>query len=99
MEDNIEKNVTDICSKQNYDDLLIKIVKPGKDNKINCILNNIYMDKSITDNKKRGIYEKIFDYVDDINKELKSNIESIFASGVREAITEINKKYIERDAE
>lgn len=94
MEDNIERMVTDICSKQNYDELLIKLVKTGKDNKINIILNNIYMDKSITDNKKREIYEKIFDYVDDINKELKSNVEKIFECGVRKAIAELTNKNI-----
>ncbi len=39
--------------------------------------------------KKREIYEKIFEYVSNINEELKENVKKIFEMGVKDTIKEL----------
>ena len=63
-----------VCEKQNFDELLLQIVKSNKENRINKILQNIEENKKLDKKVKRQIYEGIFDYVDDVNKYLKNNL-------------------------
>lgn len=57
-----------ICEKQNFDELLLQIVKSNKENRINKVLQNIEENKMLDKKLKRQIYEGIFDYVNDVNK-------------------------------
>ena len=68
-----------VCEKQNFDELLLQIVKSNKENRINKILQNIEENKKLDKKVKRQIYEGIFDYVDDVNEYLKSNQKKIFS--------------------
>lgn len=92
MKDNIEMFINDICDKQDYDKILINIVKPGKNNKINCILETINADKTIEKKKKTEIYEKILDYATELNNELEVQVKKIFEDGVRAGIKELNEQ-------
>ena len=50
-----------VCEKQNFDELLLQIVKSNKENRINRILQNIEENKKFDKKLKRQIYEGIFD--------------------------------------
>ena len=56
MEENIEILIKNICDKEDYDNLLKDIVKTGKANKINCILEDINKDNTIEKKKKLELY-------------------------------------------
>ena len=79
-----------VCEKQNFDELLLQIVKSNKENRINKILQNIEENKKLDKKVKRQIYEGIFDYVDDVNEYLKSNLKKIFSIAAKE--TQINSE-------
>lgn len=63
--------------------MLIGLINIGKDSEINNILEELDADNSIDDKKKREIYEKIFEFVSNINEELKENVKKIFEMGVK----------------
>ena len=81
-----------ICEKQNFDELLLQIVKSNKENRINKVLQNIEENKMLDKKLKRQIYEGIFDYVNDVNKYLKNNLKKIFSVAVKETIIQINSE-------
>ena len=81
-----------VCEKQNFDELLLQIVKNNKENRINKVLQNIEENKRLDKNLKRQIYEGIFDYVDDVNKYLKMNLKKIFSVAAKETIIQINSE-------
>ena len=81
-----------VCEKQNFDELLLQIVKSNKENRINRILQNIEENKKFDKKLKRQIYEGIFDYVDDVNKYLKNNLKKIFSIAAKETIIQINSE-------
>lgn len=81
-----------VCEKQNFDELLLQIVKSNKENRINKILQNIEENKKLDKKVKRQIYEGIFDYVDDVNEYLKSNLKKIFSIAAKETIIQINSE-------
>lgn len=81
-----------VCEKQNFDELLLQIVKSNKENRINRILQNIEENKKLDKKVKRQIYEGIFDYVDDVNESLKSNLKKIFSIAAKETIIQINSE-------
>ena len=81
-----------VCKKQNFDELLLEIVKSNKGNKINKFLQTIEDNENIDKKLKREIYEEIFDYVDDVNKYLKLNLEKIFSIAAKETIIQINNE-------
>ena len=89
MKKNINELIKNICEKQNYDEMLIGLINIGKDSEINNILEELDADNSIDDKKKREIYEKIFEFVSNINEELKENVKKIFEMGVKETIKEL----------
>ena len=81
-----------VCEKQNFDELLLQIVKSNKENRINRILQNIEENKKFDKKLKRQIYEGIFDYVADVNKYLKNNLKKIFSIAAKETIIQINSE-------
>lgn len=81
-----------VCKKQNFDELLLEIVKSNKGNRINKFLQTIEDNENIDKKLKREIYEEIFDYVDDVNKYLKLNLEKIFSIAAKETIIQINNE-------
>ena len=81
-----------VCEKQNFDELLLQIVKSNKENRINRILQNIEENKKFDKKLKKQIYEGIFDYVDDVNKYLKNNLKKIFSIAAKETIIQINSE-------
>lgn len=81
-----------VCKKQNFDELLLQIVKSNKENRINKVLQNIEENKRLDKKLKRQIYEEIFDYVDDVNKYLKMNFKKIFSVAAKETIIQINSE-------
>lgn len=46
-----------VCEKQNFDELLLQIVKRNKENRINRILQNIEENKKFDKKLKRQIYD------------------------------------------
>lgn len=89
MKENTDDLIKKICEKQNYDEILKRLIKIGKENKINEVLKIIETDNDIEDRKKRKIYEKLFEYVSNINEELKENVERIFEVAVKETINQL----------
>ena len=85
--------IDEICKEQNFDELLLIILKSCKENRVNKILESIENDNTIKDRYKKQIYEEIFEYVNDINELFKSNIKEIFSIGVKETIKKINNMY------
>lgn len=81
-----------VCEKQNFDELLLQIVKNNKENRINKVLQNIEENKRLDKKLKRQIYEGIFDYVYDVNKYLKMNLKKIFSVAAKETIIQINSE-------
>ena len=81
-----------VCEKQNFDELLLQIVKSNKENRINKVLQNIEENKKLDRKLKRQIYEGIFDYVDDVNKYLEMNLKKIFSVAAKETIIQINSE-------
>ena len=80
-----------ICEKQNFDELLLKIVhKSNSKNRINNLLNEIENNKTITRQLKMKLYEEIFEYVSDVNDYLKNNLKEIFLIASEKIIAEIN---------
>ena len=47
-----------VCEKQNFDELLLQIVKSNKENRINRILQNIEENKKLDKKVKRQIKQK-----------------------------------------
>lgn len=91
MEKDIELIIKTICNEQNYDTILIDLIQPEKNKEINEFIEKIHANKNINDLEKREVYEKIFEYVQKVNKILEGNVEKIFETGVREAIIYLNK--------
>ena len=83
MEEIKSELIEKICEKQNFDELLLQIVKSNKENRINKVLQNIEENKMLDKKLKRQIYEGIFDYVNDVNKYLKNNLKKIFSVAVK----------------
>lgn len=86
-----ESNLVDkICNEQNFDKLLLNIVKQRKDNHIKKILLEINENTNIDDKVKRQIYKEIFKYVNDINENVKMNVIEIYKCAVEKTIHWMN---------
>lgn len=86
-----ESNLVDkICNEQNFDELLLNIIKQRRNNGIKKILNSINANTNIDDKTKRQIYEEIFKYVNDINKNVKMNVREIYIYAVKTTIHWMN---------
>lgn len=82
-----ESNLIDkICNDQDFDEILLNIVKQRKDNGIKRILHNISENVSMDEKTKRQIYEEIFKYVNDINDNIKINVKEIYTCAVANTI-------------
>lgn len=92
MKNNNEKLIKKISEKQDYNKMLLKLIKNQRNHNINNLLNEIYEDENIPNDYKITIYETIFAYVKNINDELKNNIKVIFETAVRETIQYTHKK-------
>ena len=79
-----------ICEKQNFNELLLRILRNNNENRINKILEEIEENKKICKRLKRKIYEEIFYYVDDVNKCVEKNLKDIFYFAAKETIIQIN---------
>lgn len=85
MED-VEELVNKICEKNNYDELLLEIVKKGKESNINRVLEEISNNTKLNDKEKKSYYDKIFDYVEDVNGSFENKIKDIYKKGVKEGL-------------
>jgi CheY-like chemotaxis protein len=85
MED-VEELVNKICEKNNYDELLLEIVKKGKESNINRVLEEISNNTKLNDKEKKSYYDKIFDYVEDVNGSFENKIKDIYKRGVKEGL-------------
>lgn len=84
--------IDEICEKQNFDELLLKILTSDKKNRINKILQDIDKDGNFDDELKKKLYKEIFGYVEDANNLLKDNLKEIFSIAVKETIIKINNE-------
>jgi len=82
---NVEELVNKICKKNNYDELLLEIVKKGKENNINRILEEISNNTKLNEEEKKSCYDKIFDYVKEINGSFENKVKEIYMKGFKEA--------------
>lgn len=86
-----ESNLVEkICKGQNFDELLLHIIKQRKDNGIKKILHRISENVSIDEETKRQIYEEIFEYVNSINEKVKINVREIYKCAVKDTIDWMN---------
>ncbi len=85
MED-VEELVNKICEKNNYDELLLEIVKKGKESNINRVLEEISNNTKLNDEEKKSCYDKIFDYVEEVNGSFENKIKDIYKKGVKEGL-------------
>lgn len=84
--------IDEICEKQDFDELLLKILTSDKKNRINKILQDIDKDGNFDDELKKKLYKEIFGYVEDANNLLKDNLKEIFSIAVKETIIKINNE-------
>ncbi|MCR5185774.1 MAG: hypothetical protein K6D97_01480 [Clostridia bacterium] len=83
-----------ICEKQDFDELLLKILISDKKNRINKILQDIDKNENFDDELKKKLYKEIFNYVEEANNLLKDNLKDIFSIAVKETIIKINNEII-----
>lgn len=83
-----------ICEKQDFDELLLKILTSDKKNRINKILQDIDKNENFDDELKKKLYKEIFNYVEDANNLLKDNLKDVFSIAVKTTITKINNEII-----
>ena len=86
--------IDEICEKQDFDELLLKILTSNKKNRINKILQDIDENENFDDELKKNLYKEIFNYVEDANNLLKDNLKDIFSIAVKTTITKINNEII-----
>ncbi len=84
--------VDEICKQQDFDEILLQIARPKKNNTIKRIIKLIDENVEIDEKVKRKIYDGIFEYVNDINENLKVNIKEIYSYAVKETIKKFNNK-------
>lgn len=85
--------INEICEEQNFDELLLEILRNNKENKIKKILQTIDKNTQINNEIKMQLYDNIFEYVNEINEYCKTNIKEIFSRGAKETIKKINSIY------
>lgn len=83
-----------ICEKQDFDELLLKILTSDKKNIINKILQDIDKNENFDDELKKKLYKEIFNYVEDANNLLKDYLKDVFSIAVKTTITKINNEII-----
>ena len=81
----IEDLIKKICDSNDYDELLLEIVKEGENNKIVEILESISNNNKIAEEEKIEYYNKIFDFVKNINKNYESKIKDIYSKSLQES--------------
>ena len=86
--------IDEICEKQDFDELLLKILTSNKKNRINKILQDIDENENFDDELKKNLYKEIFNYVEDANNLLKDNLKDVFSIAVKTTITKINNEII-----
>lgn len=80
---NVEELVNKICEYNNYDELLLEIVKKGKESNINRVLEEISNNTKLNEEEKKSFYDKIFDYVKDVNGSFENKIKDIYKRGAK----------------
>lgn len=83
-----------ICEKQDFDELLLKILTSDKKNRIYKILQDIDKNENFDDELKKKLYKEIFNYVEDANNLLKDYLKDVFSIAVKTTITKINNEII-----
>lgn len=86
--------IDEICEKQDFDELLLKILTSDKKNRINKILQDIDKNENFDNELKKKLYKEIFNYVEDANNLLKDNLKDVFSIAVKTTITKINNEII-----
>lgn len=86
--------IDEICEKQDFDELILKILTSDKKNRINKILQDIDKNENFDDELKKKLYKEIFNYVEDANNLLKDNLKYVFSIAAKTTITKINSEII-----
>lgn len=84
--------VEEICNEQDFDEMLLKITKRRKENGIKRILQKINEDTNIDSENKKQMYEEIFNYIGDINKNVEMDVKKIFICGIKATMKKIEVK-------
>lgn len=84
-----------ICEEQDFDELLLRILNCNKQKRINQILQDIEENNDFDAETKKKLYEEIFEYVEDTNNYLKTNLKEIFTIAAKETIVKINNEIME----
>ena len=87
----IDKLINEICKKQNFEEILLKIKESKQNKKITNVLQTLEDNKDIEDSLKRKIYGEIYDYVYDINKNYEKKIKNIFILGIKETLKQLRE--------
>lgn len=86
---NVEELVNKICENNNYDELLLEIVNNGKESNINRVLEEISNNTNLNEQEKKSCYDKIFDYVKEVNASFENKVKGIYMKGFKEAAVTI----------
>lgn len=87
--------IDEICEEQDFDELLLKILNCNNQKRINQILQDIEENNNFDTETKKKLYEEIFEYVEDTNNYLKTNLKEIFTIAAKETIVKINNEIME----
>lgn len=87
--------IDEICKEQDFDELLLEILKSNKQNRINKILQDIDENNNFDNELKKKLYEEIFRYVEDTNNYLRANLKEIFTIATKKTIVKINNEIME----
>ncbi len=87
--------IDEICEEQDFDELLLRILNCNKQKRINQILQDIEENNDFDAETKKKLYEEIFEYVEDTNNYLKTNLKEIFTIAAKETIVKINNEIME----
>ena len=81
----VEKFINKICENNNYDELSLEIIKNGKESNINKILEEISNNTKLNEEEKKSYYNRIFDYVKEINEHFENKVKDVYMKGFKEA--------------
>lgn len=90
MEEEKISLINEICEEQNFEVVLLDILKQNSENRINELFENIEENNKIDIEIKKQIYEELLEYIDEVNINLQTKIKEIFILGIRETIKKLN---------
>lgn len=80
----IDEFVNELNKNTNYEEMLVEIINIKDNDNIKKIFEEISENNELTEQQKEKIYNSIFDYSNEINKNFKKKIEDVHKRGFKE---------------